>query len=86
MNAVQIMQNYAIICQNVNFSNDTKNSLKSRRNLANPGKIWQRKVRKNYDKSTIHLPRHKMIPQAETQWYQGFERFHQEKTLQFYTK
>ena len=28
----------------------------------------------------------KMIPQAETQYYQGVLRFHQEKLLQFYTK
>lgn len=46
MNAVQIIQNYAIICQNANFSNDTKNPLKSRKNPANSSKIWQRKVRK----------------------------------------
>ena len=57
MNAVQIIQNYASICQNANFSNDTKKPLKSRKNPANPGKIWQRKVRKNYVKSIIHLPR-----------------------------
>ena len=57
MNAVQIIQNYAIICQNANFRDDTKNPLKSRKNPANSGKIWQRKVRKKYDKSIVHLPR-----------------------------
>lgn len=40
MNAVQIIQNYAIICQNANFRDDTKNPLKSRKNPANSGKIW----------------------------------------------
>lgn len=39
------------------FFNDTKNPLKSRKNQANSSKIWQRKVRKNYVKSIIHLPR-----------------------------
>ena len=57
MNAVQIIQNYAIICPNANFRDDTKNPLKSSKNLANSGKTWQRKVRKNYVKSIIHLPR-----------------------------
>lgn len=57
MNAVQIIQNYAIICQNANFRDDTKNPLKSRKNPANSGKIWQRKVRKKYDKSIVYLPR-----------------------------
>lgn len=57
MNAVQIIQNYAIICQNTNFSNDTKKPLKSRKNPANSSKTWQRKVRKNYVKSIIYLPR-----------------------------
>ena len=57
MNAVQIIQNYVSICQNANFSNDTKKPLKSRGNRANSGKTWQRKVRKNYVKSIIHLPR-----------------------------
>lgn len=56
MNAVQIIQNYASICQNANFSNDTKKPLKSRKNLANSGKTWQRKVRKNYVKSIVYLP------------------------------
>lgn len=62
MNAVQIIQNYAIICQNANFRDDTKNPLKSRKNPANSGKIWQRKVRKKYDKSIVHLPR-QYLPQ-----------------------
>ena len=61
MNAVQIIQNYAIVCQNANFSNDTKNPLKSRKKPANPSKTWQRKVRKNYDKSIIHLPRQHLV-------------------------
>ena len=34
-----------------------KNPLKIRKNPANSGKTWQRKVRKNYVKSIIHLPR-----------------------------
>ena len=62
MNAVQIIQNYAIICQNAKFRDDTKNPLKSRKNPANSGKIWQRKVRKKYDKSIIYLPR-QYLPQ-----------------------
>lgn len=61
MNAVQIIQNYAIICQNANFSNDAKKPLKSRKNPANMGKTWQRKVRKNYVKSIIHLPRQDLL-------------------------
>ena len=61
MNAVQIIQNYAIICQNTNFSNDTKKPLKSRENQAISSKTWQRKVRKNYVKSIIHLPRQHLL-------------------------
>lgn len=61
MNAVQIIQNYAIICQNANFRDDTKNPLKSRKNPANSGKIWQRKVRKKYDKSIVYLPRQDLL-------------------------
>lgn len=57
MNAVQTIKNYAILCQITDFSNDTKKPLNSRKNLANTGKTWQRKVRKNYAKSIIHLPR-----------------------------
>ena len=57
MNGIQTIQKYAILFQSADFPNDTKKSLKSRENLANPGKTWQRKVRKNYAKSIIHLPR-----------------------------
>lgn len=58
MNGIQTIQKYTILFQSADFPNDTKKSLKSRENLANPGKTWQRKVRKNYAKSIIHLPRH----------------------------
>lgn len=34
-----------------------RKSQKSSENPENTGKIWHRKVRKNYDKSIIHLPR-----------------------------
>ena len=47
MNAVQIIQNYAIICQNVNLSNDTKNPLKSRKK---PSKLGQNMAKKGTKK------------------------------------
>ena len=40
------------------FFSMTQKTLKSRENPANTGKKWQRKVRKNYDKSIVRLPRH----------------------------
>ena len=39
------------------FFSMIQKTLKSRENLANTGKKWQRKVRKNYDKSIVRLPR-----------------------------
>ena len=57
MNGVQTIQKYAILCQIRDFYNVKKKRWKRRKNLANPGKTWQRKVRKNYDKSIVHLSR-----------------------------
>ena len=41
----------------LDFYNVKENCWKRRKNPVNPGKTWQRKVRKNYVKSIIHLPR-----------------------------
>ena len=70
MNGIQTIQKYAILFQSADFPNDTKKSLKSRENLANPGKTWQRKVRKNYAKSIIHLPRQDVAGEAVNQYLQ----------------
>ena len=72
MNGVQTIQKYAILCQIRDFYNAKKNPLKSRKNPANPGKTWQRKVRKNYVKSIIHLPRQVMKTVLKTLENQGF--------------
>lgn len=54
------------------FFDDTKKPLKSRKNRANSSKIWQRKVRKNYVKSIIHLPRQCLRGRAKALILLGF--------------
>ena len=63
-----------------------KNYNKKPETPAKLGISEQKGANKYYDKSSIYLPRNKMIAQAKTQCYQGFVRFYQEKPLQFYTK
>ena len=44
------------LCQTSDFYNVKGKAEIGEKNIANLGKIWQRKVRKNYAKSFIHLP------------------------------
>ena len=57
INDVKTIQKYAILCQTSDFYNVKGKAEIGEKNIANLGKIWQRKVRKNYAKSFIHLPR-----------------------------
>lgn len=68
------------------FSVERVKGREALQNLAKLRGIYQIMKEKFYDKSVIHLPRHKKIAQAKTQCYQGFVRFNQEKPHQFYTK
>ena len=65
MNEDQTIQIYAILCQTTVFSVGKKKPLKSRKNLAKSGKTWQRKVRKNYVKSIVRMPRQQVAFREE---------------------
>lgn len=79
INDVKTIQKYAILCQTSDFYNVKGKAEIGEKNIANLGKIWQRKVRKNYAKSFIHLPR-QHLPQPNGRIH--FQR-HGRKTRSF---